>query len=203
MSDDFNLDTLELTALVGSRICHDLISPIGAIGNGVELMGMSGDPASPELVLISDAVRNANARIRFFRVAFGAAARDQVMARSEVVAILNDMSQAARTTLRWEPLDDAPRPHVRMSFLAIQALENALPRGGQITVHNEGPNWSVTGSGDDLRTDGPLWDSLRSGELPEGINASQVHFALIPKALAAMERSLSFERTADTATIRF
>ena len=61
----------DLAALLGSRICHDLISPIGAIGNGVELMLMDGAGRAPEVALISESVDAANARIRFFRVAYG------------------------------------------------------------------------------------------------------------------------------------
>jgi histidine phosphotransferase ChpT len=64
---------IELTSLIGSRICHDLISPLGAIGNGVELLAMSEVAKGPEMSLIAESVENANARIRFFRVAFGAA----------------------------------------------------------------------------------------------------------------------------------
>ena len=68
------IDNTKLTALVASRICHDLISPIGAIGNGVELLTMeSGGTLRPEFALISESVANANARIRLFRIAFGAA----------------------------------------------------------------------------------------------------------------------------------
>jgi histidine phosphotransferase ChpT len=68
-----SLSPRDLTSLIGSRICHDLISPLGAIGNGVELLAMSGTAPGPEMDLISQSVENANARIRFFRVAFGAA----------------------------------------------------------------------------------------------------------------------------------
>ena len=64
-------DAIELNDLIGSRICHDLISPLGAIGNGVELLTMSGMTEVPEMTLISESVENANARIRFFRIAFG------------------------------------------------------------------------------------------------------------------------------------
>jgi len=84
-------DRPDLNALVGSRICHDLISPIGAIGNGVELLQMESAAQGPELALISESVTNANARIRFFRIAFGAAGRDQRIGRSEVAGILADL----------------------------------------------------------------------------------------------------------------
>ena len=81
----------ELNALIGSRICHDLISPLGAIGNGIELLTMSGMSAAPEITLISESVDNANARIRFFRIAFGAASADAVTSHSEVTGILADV----------------------------------------------------------------------------------------------------------------
>jgi histidine phosphotransferase ChpT len=86
----------DLSALIGSRICHDLISPIGAIGNGVELMLMDGGAKSPELALISESVANANARIRFFRIAFGAAGGDTRIARTEVHTVLTEITKGSR-----------------------------------------------------------------------------------------------------------
>ena len=74
-------DKPDLAALLGSRICHDLISPIGAIGNGLELLMMDGSAAGPEMALISESVGNANARIRFFRVAYGLAQGNQRLGR--------------------------------------------------------------------------------------------------------------------------
>ena len=92
---------INLSALIGSRICHDLISPIGAINNGLELLDMSGRTSGPELDLIQESVGNASARIRFFRIAFGAAG-DQMMGRAEVVSILKDLMDRTR-------LEDAAR----------------------------------------------------------------------------------------------
>ena len=59
----------DLAALVGSRICHDLISPIGAIGNGVELLALTDGDTGAEMELISESVQNASARIRYLRIA--------------------------------------------------------------------------------------------------------------------------------------
>ena len=95
-------DKPDLAALIGSRICHDLISPIGAIGNGVELMLMDGAPKAPELALISESVANANARIRFFRVAFGAATGDQRIAAPEVLSILSDLTKGGRLKIELD-----------------------------------------------------------------------------------------------------
>ena len=76
----------DLAALIGSRICHDLISPIGAISNGVELMEMTQTDMGPEFELISESVANANARVRLFRIAFGAADPGIEIASAEIVS---------------------------------------------------------------------------------------------------------------------
>jgi hypothetical protein len=122
-------------ALIASRICHDLISPIGAIGNGVELLTMeSGSAVRPELALISASVANANARIRLFRIAFGAATGDQRIARNEVLSILTDLGHAGRITYAWTSHGDLSRREVRLVFLLVLCLETVLPYGGRVEV---------------------------------------------------------------------
>ena len=91
----------DFSALIGSRICHDLVNPIGAIGNGVELMMMDGTAKGPELALIAESVASATARIRFFRIAFGASG-DQRIARSDVLSILSVVSQGGRLFVRGQ-----------------------------------------------------------------------------------------------------
>lgn len=120
------VDTANLAALVGSRICHDLISPVGAINNGLELLGMSNSLEGPELELISDSVNNANARIRFFRVAFGAAG-EQDLGRAEVISVLSDVSKGGRIKYNWSSEAPAPRREVRMAFLAVSAWKAPCP----------------------------------------------------------------------------
>lgn len=91
--------TDNIAALIGSRICLDLISPIEAIGNGVEFLTMSASVgSSPELNLIADSVHNTNARIRFFRIAYGAASMDNVIGRQEVISVLPETAQGGRFT---------------------------------------------------------------------------------------------------------
>ena len=67
-----------LASLIGSRICHDLISPIGAIHNGLELISLSGAVQhEAEISLITQSCQNAASRIKFFRVAFGVSGSDR------------------------------------------------------------------------------------------------------------------------------
>lgn len=104
----------QLAALVGSRICHDLISPVGAIGNGLELMTMGGGD-SAEMALVNDSLSNAQARIRFFRLAFGAAGNEPV-SEGELRRILSDLAAAARQTVHWQVAGAVPRAQARLVF---------------------------------------------------------------------------------------
>ncbi|WP_299675572.1 histidine phosphotransferase family protein [uncultured Roseobacter sp.] len=170
---------INLAALIGSRICHDLISPIGAINNGLELLGMAGGTPGPEIDLIQESVGNASARIRFFRIAFGASG-DQMMGRAEVVSILDDLMDGGRLAVAWGPLDPQPRGDVRMVFLALQCLENAMPYGGRIEVSREDNMWLLHGEADKLNIDEPLWNILATRDAPPSLRPAQVQFALLP-----------------------
>lgn len=173
----------DFAALIGSRICHDLISPLGAIGNGVELLSMSGAGGGPELALIADSVANANARIRFFRIAYGAAG-DQTLGRAEIVSVLDDLSRGGRLTLHWIPTEPQPRGAVRLAFLALQCLETAMPYGGAVRIDCDGGAWTITGTADKVNLDQTLWAVLSEPRAKAEITPALVQFALLP-ALAA------------------
>ena len=180
----------DLAALVGSRICHDLISPIGAISNGVELLAMSDGAPSAEMQLISDSVDNASARIRFFRIAFGAAAPDQMVNQGEVSAVLTAMSRGGRFSYDWQVTQEPRRLEVRLAFLLLQCFESALPFGGAITITNEGEAWVFTAQGRKINADPDLWHQIGKDNAKRQISPAQVHFALVPDALKEAGRKL-------------
>lgn len=186
-------DKPDLAALIASRICHDLISPIGAIGNGVELLAMDASRPVPEMALISESVANANARIRFFRISFGAATGDQRIARSEVMSVLTDLTRGGRISYAWNSVADLPRREVRLAFLLLQCLETALAYGGKVDVSRNEMGWTITADASRLRIDAALWEILTEPRAPAEIGAGQVHFALVPEELARQGRRLVTE----------
>ena len=195
--------TNNLAALIGSRICHDLISPIGAITNGLELMQMSGSALTPEMALITESVENANARIRFFRVAYGMAAPHQIMSRAEIVGILKAVAQGARVSFHWGPLEDMPRTEVRLAFLALQCLETAMPYGGHITVSHEAGIWALAGAADKLRQTPQLWAALENPAPAQDIGPAEVQFAFLPPLIAEAGRTLTLRVSEHDILIRF
>ncbi len=186
-------DKPDLAALIGSRICHDLISPIGAIGNGVELLMMDGAAKTPELALIAESVANANARIRFFRIAFGAATADQRISRGEVAGILADITRGGRLQIALSGPSDLSRGEVKLAFLLYLCLETAMPYGGRVTIEQSGESWSLLAEAPRMKIDPALWEVLTERHAPPEIAAGQVHFALVPEALARQSKRLVAE----------
>lgn len=186
-------DRPDLSALIGSRICHDLISPIGAIGNGVELMMMNGGVKGAELAMISESVDNANARIRFFRIAFGAAGGDARIARSEVQAVLSEVTRGSRLRIDWTSASDLARREAKMGLLAVQCLESAMPWGGRIAVEQLDGGWALAGTATRLKIDPALWSLLTGPSEAAEITPAVVHFALLPDEARRQNRPVAVD----------
>ncbi|ASM72310.1 MULTISPECIES: histidine phosphotransferase family protein [Roseobacteraceae] len=193
---------VNLAALIGSRICHDLISPVGAINNGLELLEMTGSRDGPEMQLISQSVGSATARIRFFRIAYGMAGNQQ-MGRAEIVGVLRDVMDGGRLDVAWGPMDGHPRGAVRMAFLAIQCLETAMPYGGRIEITCERQRWTVHGRGEKLNVDDALWKTLDGTAVTAEIEPAHVQFALLPAVVADAGRKLTVTGQSGDLTISF
>ncbi|NOD33880.1 MULTISPECIES: histidine phosphotransferase family protein [unclassified Ruegeria] len=193
---------VNLAELIGSRICHDLISPIGAITNGLELLDMVGAVQGPEMELISGSVGSAGARIRFFRVAFGSAS-EQPLGRAEITELLNDVERAGRVRVNWNLTEPVPRNQVKLAFLALMYCESAMPLGGTVDITSLGANLTVTGTADKLNVDGDLWKNVVTGRFPNKLTPAQVQFALLPETAKAIGRRVAVETTATRVSLRF
>lgn len=190
-------DNLDLSALIGSRLCHDLISPIGAISNGLELLQMSQTP-SPELALIAESVENANARIRFFRVAFGMARAGQSISVGEIARILNDLSDGNRVKMQWAGPDAPDRTGLRKAFLAALCLESSLPLGGEVSLFFQHNSWSIYGKGKRVQITPALWAHLDPTlGTAATATAGDVQFALLAEFLKSDKdhAEVSFDET--------
>lgn len=192
---------VNLASLIGSRICHDLISPIGAITNGLELLDLTGGVQGPEMDLIADSVGNAGARIRFFRVAYGAAG-EQIMGRPEVVSVLEDLNRGGRLNVMWGPLEGQSRGEVRLAFLALQCVETAMPYGGDVRIMVEDGKWTLTGQADKLNVDVELWKML-DGKNNAEITPALVQFALLPAAAADLGRKARMKQVPGQLEVHF
>jgi histidine phosphotransferase ChpT len=135
-------DTLELAALLCSRVCHDLISPVGAIVNGLEVLDDNPKPDDREfaLDLIRKSAKTASARLQFCRLAFGAAGSAgaqidlgdaQAMARGHI--------EDGKTSIVWNlPHVLLPKNRVKLLLNMMVIAQQTIPRGGVLTVDATG-----------------------------------------------------------------
>ncbi len=138
MADQVTLDALDLAALLCSRVCHDLISPTGAIVNGLEVLEEAGDAETKAfaLDLIKKSARSASARLQFCRIAFGAAgsAGAQIdLGDAETTA--RGFVEDDKFKLTWNlPRALLPKNRVKLLMNMLVVAIQTIPRGGTLTV---------------------------------------------------------------------
>jgi histidine phosphotransferase ChpT len=143
MVDIIELKATDLAAMLCSRVCHDLINPVGAIGNGLEVLS---DPAQTEMApfardLISNAAKQARAKLEFARLAYGAsstAGTEFDTRECERVARL--LFEIEKADLDWQvPLILLPKHKAKLLMNMLLIGAGAVPRGGYVRVAVEGP----------------------------------------------------------------
>lgn len=186
MADIFTLNAPDLAALLCSRVCHDIISPVGAINNGLELLDEGGADADA-MNLIRTSARNASARLQFARIAFGAAgSAGMVIDTGDAEAVAMSFLKNEKPELTWSgPRSLLPKNIVKLLLNMILVANAAIPRGGKIAVVLEdtpsGPKFSITSRGPMLRVP-PKFLELHSGQKPEealDAHAVQPYYTLL------------------------
>jgi len=148
MSGPITLESLDRAALLCSRVCHDLISPAGAIVNGLEVLEESKDEETKSfaLDLIKKSAKTASARLQFCRIAFGAAgsASAQVdLGDAENVA--RGFIEDEKVKVTWNlPRALLPKNRVKLLLNMILVAAQSIPRGGIVAVEGDGPPEAMT-----------------------------------------------------------
>ncbi|MHA1128037.1 MAG: histidine phosphotransferase family protein [Alphaproteobacteria bacterium] len=190
-----------IDALVSSRICHDLISPVGAISNGVELLAELAT-TMPEIALIADSVDSATAKLKFFRVCFGQTPEGAMTGTSELATIGSDMFQSTRMTVNWQLQSVAfTRETAKMLYLLLLCVETTLPLGGVITVVQDGDNWEVRAEGKRIQIV-DAW-KLVNGQSSVDATPAQVHFLLVYRHGLHLGRNVAMVAAETNLTVKF
>jgi histidine phosphotransferase ChpT len=194
MADLFSLSATDLAALLCSRVCHDIISPVGAISNGLELLD-EGGADEDAMNLIRQSARNASARLQFARIAFGAAgSAGMQIDTGDAEAVATAFLKNEKPELTWTGARALlPKNKVKLLLNLILIANAAIPRGGKITVALEDldtqPRFTFTASGPMLRVP-PKFLELHSGNRPEepiDAHSVQPYYTLLLAREAAME----------------
>jgi histidine phosphotransferase ChpT len=182
MSDPIVLESLDLAALLCSRVCHDLISPVGAINNGLEVLEEAKDEETKTfaLELIKKSARQGSAKLQFCRLAFGAAgsAGAQIdLGDAEKVA--RGFLEDEKTKIAWElPRLLLPKNRVKLLLNMLVIAGQAIPRGGTLTVTPEGSGetmgFKVVSKGLNARLPQAIPGLLAGGTAGETVDAHAI-----------------------------
>ena len=142
-----SIDALDLAALLCSRVCHDLISPVGAIVNGLEVLAEEKDEETKTfaLDLIKKSAGTASAKLQFCRIAFGAAGSAGAQIDSgDAEKVARGFLEDDKTKLDWRlPRLLLPKNRVKLLLNMLLIAAQGVPRGGWLTVEPVGEGESM------------------------------------------------------------
>jgi len=136
------VNALDLASLLCSRLCHDLMSPVGALNNGLELLADETDPEMREkcLELLADSARATANKLKFFRLAFGAGGGfgDEIDTGEAQAALEGLFGAEGKVELGWVVEDEKlPKGAIRLLLNLALLAGDALVRGGRLDVGAE------------------------------------------------------------------
>jgi histidine phosphotransferase ChpT len=206
----FSLDALDLAALLCSRVCHDVISPVGAIVNGLEVLEdeKDADMRAFAVDLIKKSARTASARLQFCRLAFGAAGSagasiDTGDAEHVARSLLGD----DRTKIIWQASRMLmPKNKVKLILNLCLIAAATIPRGGTITITIAGEtdqeNISVEARGANARLAHAVPSLLAGTPENDGVDAHGIQAYYTGLVARAALMSLDIEASPEAITLK-
>jgi histidine phosphotransferase ChpT len=187
---DYRID-LRVTELLCSRLCHDLISPISAINNGIELIAEVGEEARPDAdMLIAESARNASRRLRAFRYAYGLAGLDVGINEMRDIAV--SYFDGSKTAVNWPQLSIELPNGMAKVILNLFLMAPDLARGvATISLAASPGEVAVTYIGVNAKLDEDIIAALNGAVLPDNLDPRTAHAVLTAAQAARLNAKFS------------
>lgn len=202
------LSDLDLAALLCSRVCHDVISPVGAIANGLELMDdpeTDAEMKATALDMVRSSAKTATAKLKFCRIAFGAAgSAGALIDLSEAGEVAKAFVGEEKVKLDWQaPRENRPKQEVKLLLNMLLMALTGIPRGGVVTVAADGQNLSVKAKGERAKINEGLAAALNGTADLATLDARlvQPYYARILAVAAGMSLTMTMESENTVAVI--
>lgn len=184
---------IDFASLLCSRLCHDLLSPVGAMNNGLELLADEHDPEMRQrcMDLLAESAKAAADKLKFFRLAFGAAGGfgSEVDPKEARLVIEPLVTASGRTSLEWAvPAGMMPKRAVKILLNLVLLANDALVRGGTLFVGAEARDGEqeivIRAGGPKIVMDSSIRDAL-TGKLDSSMVDSRTAAAWMAHSLAS------------------
>ncbi len=175
---------LRVAELICSRLCHDLISPISAINNGIELIAEVGEEARPDAdALIAESAHNASRRLRAFRYAYGLAGQD--VGVDEIRSVALSYFENTRVEIDWPPISIALPGGAAKVILNLFLMTPDIVRGNcKVSLSASPGEIAVTYRGMNAKLEEDLGAAIDGAVLPDNLDPRTAH-AVLTAAQAA------------------
>lgn len=191
------MNEIEFSALMVSRVCHDLVGPLGAVVNGLEVLEDERDPAMRDdaIRLVATSANQALARIQFMRIAFGAAgSAGAELDLGEVGRLVQGLLDGGKVKLEWNvPGAYWAKDWAKLLMNASLLGADCLPRGGVVRVEAEAgaPRFRVHAAGTVARMGEEVARMLRNGEASAPLDARAIQSYLTYRLSRTVQGTLA------------
>lgn len=194
---------LRVTELLASRICHDLISPVAAINNGVELVEELGpEGLNDALDLIGQSGKSAARKLMFLRLAYGAAGSEAGLSWRDLKAAAESFFEGGKTALLWEATEtEFKTGEPKLVLNMALAVTECLPHGGTLAIAGDRSGaLRVSGSGNVMLK--PEIEMALAGKTEtDALGPRNIHAFLTQRFALAAGRTLTLKSGADTVVL--
>jgi histidine phosphotransferase ChpT len=197
---DQKLSDLDLAALLCSRVCHDIISPVGAIANGLELMDDPDVDAAMKataLDMVRNSAKTATAKLKFCRIAFGASgSAGAQIDMGEAGEMAKAFVGEEKIRLDWQaPRENRPKAEVKLVLNMMMLAMAGIPRGGMVTVAVDGRNFAVKAQGERSKVPQAMADVLTGVAAIDSLDARMVqpYYAKLLAQSAGLSLTIGME----------
>ncbi len=193
------MNEIEFSALMVSRVCHDLVGPLGAVVNGLEVLEDERDAAMRDdaIRLVATSANQALARIQFMRIAFGAAgSAGAELDLGEVGRLVHGLLEGGKVKVEWNvPQIHWAKDWAKLLMNATLVGADSLPRGGVVTVNAEAgaTKFRIHATGQVARVAEEVERALNGGEPAQPLDARGIQPYLTHRLARTVHASLEIK----------
>lgn len=193
--------------LMASRMCHDIISPVGAISNGIELMEELGpDGLDDAKELIGKSAEQANRRLRVFRYCYGTAGSKEQIDTKDLRKTAFDFFEGGRAVLEWsenaiDNADELPRGFLKSVLNLVLLGGEMITKAGVIKIRQEGLAVTIAISGENAAFREGMEAALSGTINPQDLDARLIHAYITGQLLRFFALKLDIDKPSEGKTI--
>jgi len=169
----------KISELLVSHICHDLVSPVGAINNGIEFIEEMGSSAVKDSMdLISSSCNQAAARLQCFRLCYGAAGSGGNVTYKDIRTVFENYIAGSRTVLNWDidgPNSMYPEGYMKVVLNVLMLADAGIPAIGNLKISNHENGVEIVASGDKVDFKEGVMSAYRKETSEQDLNPRTVH----------------------------